>query len=196
VEPVRERKYLGSLLPGKRVQRSFGGTGKKTITLVAFAPYDNPTIALAILVQGAKAGGQVPAPIAAKLVEEILALDKGYDPGVKPLDPAIGNFKFVDTVNFKDSDVPAQVSGGDDETATNEPPTDEVTSKKSKRTSAAEPDIRPDADDHHNYVKPQPTQQAQAQKKKSFFDFFRKKPEASNNQQPPQQEKKKRFWFF
>jgi hypothetical protein len=47
---------------------------------------------LAVLVQGAKAGGQVPAPIAAKIVEEILALDKGYDPGVKPLEPAVGNF--------------------------------------------------------------------------------------------------------
>ena len=59
---------------------------------VAFAPYENPKIALAVLVQGAKAGGQVPAPIAAKIVEEILALDKGYDPGVKALEPAVGNF--------------------------------------------------------------------------------------------------------
>ena len=193
-------KVAGIVVAGKTGTAQFWRDGQKDnhTWFIAFAPYDNPKIALAILVQGAKAGGQVPAPIAAKLIEEIMALDKGYDPGVKPLDPAIGNFKFLDTIVFKESDVPPQVSGGDDETATNEPPTDDVTSKKSKRTSASEPDIRPDADDHHNSVKPQPTQQVQVQKKKSFFDFFRKKPDANNNQQQPQQpqEKKKRFWFF
>jgi hypothetical protein len=41
---------------------------------IAFAPYESPKIAMAVLVQGAKAGGQVPAPIAAKIIEEILAL--------------------------------------------------------------------------------------------------------------------------
>ena len=193
-------KVAGIVVAGKTGTAQFWRDGKKDnhTWFIAFAPYDNPKIALAILVQGAKAGGQVPAPIAAKLIEEIMALDKGYDPGAKPLDPAIGNFKFVETVDFKESDVPPQVSGEDDETATNEPPTDDVTSKKSKRNSASEPDIRPDADDHHNSVKPQPTQQVQVQKKKSFFDFFRKKPDANNNQQQPQQpqEKKKRFWFF
>jgi penicillin-binding protein 2 len=193
-------KVAGIVVAGKTGTAQFWRDGQKDnhTWFIAFAPYDNPKIALAILVQGAKAGGQVPAPIAAKLIEEIMALDKGYDPGVKPLDPAIGNFKFLDTIVFKESDVPPQVSGGDDETATNEPPTDDVTSKKSKRTSASEPDIRPDADDHHNSVKPQPTQQVQVQKKKSFFDFFRKKPDANNNQQQQQQpqEKKKRFWFF
>ena len=193
-------KVAGIVVAGKTGTAQFWRDGQKDnhTWFIAFAPYDNPKIALAILVQGAKAGGQVPAPIAAKLIEEIMALDKGYDPGVKPLDPAIGNFKFLDTIVFKESDVPPQVSGGDDETATNEPPTDDVTSKKSKRNSASEPDIRPDADDHHNSVKPQPTQQVQVQKKKSFFDFFRKKPDANNNQQQQQQpqEKKKRFWFF
>jgi penicillin-binding protein 2 len=129
-------KVAGIVVAGKTGTAQFWRDGKKDnhTWFIAFAPYDNPKIALAILVQGAKAGGQVPAPIAAKLIEEIMALDKGYDPGVKPLDPAIGNFKFVDTIDFKDSDVPAQVSGGDDETATDEPPSDEVTSKKSKRT--------------------------------------------------------------
>jgi penicillin-binding protein 2 len=84
---------------------------------VAFAPYENPKIALAVLVQGAKSGGQVSAPIAAKIIEEILALDKGYDPGVKARDPAVGNFKFVESVNFKDSDVLAQSAAQDEETS-------------------------------------------------------------------------------
>jgi hypothetical protein len=52
---------------------------------------------VAVLVQGAKAGGPVPAPIAAKIIEETLALDRGYDPGVQALAPAVGNFNFVES---------------------------------------------------------------------------------------------------
>ena len=76
---------------------------------IAFAPYDHPKLALAVLVQGGKAGGEVAAPIAAKIIEESLALEHGYDPEIKPLDPGIGNFKAVDRVDFKNSTVPAQL---------------------------------------------------------------------------------------
>ncbi|MBV8814166.1 MAG: penicillin-binding protein 2, partial [Verrucomicrobia bacterium] len=76
-------KIPGIVVAGKTGTAQFWRDGQKDnhTWFIAFAPYDNPKIALAILVQGAKAGGQVPAPIAAKLIEEILALDKGYDPG-------------------------------------------------------------------------------------------------------------------
>jgi penicillin-binding protein 2 len=162
---------------------------------LAFAPYDNPKIALAVLVQGAQAGGQVPAPIAAKLIEEILALDKGFDPGVKPLDPAIGNFKFVQTINFKDTGVPAQFAANDEETADTHPVAEETT-KSSSRSKPSEPDIRPEADNHSSTVSKTAQQQ---EKHKSFFDFFRRKPKEDNSgqqQQPQQTEKKKRFLFF
>src|SRR6201998_935543 len=122
-------KTPGVVVAGKTGTAQFWRDGQKDnhTWFLAFAPYDNPKIALAVLVQGAQAGGQVPAPIAAKLIEEILALDKGFDPGETPLDPAIGNFNFVETINFKDSGVPAQFAPNDEETADTHPVAEETT---------------------------------------------------------------------
>ena len=186
-------KIPGIVVAGKTGTAQFWREGQKDnhTWFIAFAPYDNPKIALAVFVQGAKAGGQVPAPIAAKLIEEILALDKGYDPGLKPLDPAIGNFKFVETIDFKDNNVPAELTGNDDETSDNEPAVQENQTKVSKN-EGNEPDIRPEADDHRT-VRATPT--PQPSKPKSFFDFFRKK--SNGTPQPGQSpEKKKHFLFF
>ena len=46
---------------------------------LAFAPYDEPKYAICVLVQGAKSGGGVAAPIAAKILEDTFALDQGKD---------------------------------------------------------------------------------------------------------------------
>ena len=147
--------------------------------------------------QGAKSGGQVPAPIGAKIIEEILALDKGYNPGVKALDPAVGNFKFVESVNFKDSDVLAQSAAQDEETSETAPDAVDVR-KKVTKAKTVRPDIRPQADDHGVPPRAQPVQPA---KRRSFFDFLRKKtkeeqPSQQPQQQPEEQKKKKRFVFF
>jgi penicillin-binding protein 2 len=186
-------KITGIVVAGKTGTAQFWRDGQKDnhTWFVAFAPYDNPKIALAVLVQGAKAGGQVPAPIAAKLIEEILALDKGYDPGVKPLDPAIGNFKFVETIDFKDNNIPAELTGNDEETSDTEPAAEESSTKVSK-SEGNEPDIRAEADDHRT-VRATPT--PQPSKSKNFFDFFRRK--SNGTPQPGQSpEKKKHFLFF
>ena len=45
---------------------------------ITFAPYDNPKFACCILVQGGKGGGVSAAPIAKRIMEQALALDKGY----------------------------------------------------------------------------------------------------------------------
>ena len=186
-------KIPGIVVAGKTGTAQFWRDGQKDnhTWFIAFAPYDNPKIALAVLVQGAKAGGQVPAPIAAKLIEEILALDKGYDPGLKPLDPAVGNFKFVETIDFKDNNIPAELTGTDEETADNEPVAEE-NGKKVSKNEGNEPDIRPEADDHRT-VRATPT--STPNKPKSFFDFFRRK--SNGTPQPGQSpEKKKHFLFF
>lgn len=186
-------KIPGIVVAGKTGTAQFWRDGQKDnhTWFIAFAPYDNPKIALAVLVQGAKAGGQVPAPIAAKLIEEILALDKGYDPGLKPLDPAVGNFKFVETIDFKDNNIPKELTGTDEETSDNEPAAEENQTKVSKN-EGNEPDIRPEADDHRT-VRATPT--PQANKPKSFFDFFRRK-NAGTPQPGQSPEKKKHFLFF
>src|SRR6201987_5289736 len=103
-------KVPGVTVAGKTGTAQAWTDGKKddNAWFIAFAPYDHPKLALAVLVQGGKAGGDVAAPIAAKIIEESLALEHGYDPGLKPMDPGVGNFKSVDRVDFKNSTVPAQ----------------------------------------------------------------------------------------
>jgi hypothetical protein len=144
---------------------------------------------LAVLVQGAKAGGQVPAPIAAKIVEEILALDKGYDPGVKPLEAAVGNFDFVESINFKDPVVRAPTVPADEETAEIVANPIEVKQKVVK-TKTVKPDIRPEADDHRALSRVQPVQ---PEKQRGFFDFFKRKPKEEKPSRSPQVEQKHRL---
>jgi hypothetical protein len=128
-------------------------------------------------------------------MEQILALDKGFDPGTKALDPAVGNFKFVESIDFKESGVPAQFAPNDEETADTHPVAEE-TAKNSSKNKGSEPDIRPEADNHNSSTNKTAQQQ---EKHKSFFDFFRKKPKEDNSgqqQQQQQPEKKKHFLFF
>ncbi len=70
---------------------------------MCFAPYEAPKYAICVFVQGAKSGGGVSAPIAQKILEESLALEKGYDPGLKALTPAVGSFTPIDLVDYKKS---------------------------------------------------------------------------------------------
>jgi hypothetical protein len=109
---------------------------------------------MAVLVQGAKAGGQVPAPIAAKIIEEILALDRGYDPSVQALTPAVGNFDFVESIDIRDTLVRAQPAATDEEAPEIVP--GPVEASKKVTNAKVKPDIRPAADDHRAPLEAQP----------------------------------------
>ncbi len=189
-------KVPGVTVAGKTGTAQAWTDGKKddNAWFIAFAPYDHPKLALAVIVQGGKAGGEVAAPIASKIIEESLALERGYDPDLKPMDPGIGNFKSVDRVDFKNSTVPAQFGSTDDETSDNTPVDEETKhSSKPKRAEVAEPDIRPDSDNHRVAARAEPT----PEKRHSFFDFFRRKPkDESQGQQPAQQQQKKHHFLF
>jgi penicillin-binding protein 2 len=67
---------------------------------IAFAPYEAPKFAICVLVQGAKSGGGVSAPIAQRIMEQCLALDHGFDPGFAGLPPAPGSFAQIDMVDY------------------------------------------------------------------------------------------------
>jgi penicillin-binding protein 2 len=194
-------KVPGVYVAGKTGTAQFWREGKKDnhTWFLAFAPYENPKLALAVIVQGAKSGGGVCAPIASKIIEETLALERGYDPGLKPMDPAVGNFKFVEAVDYKDSTVPAEFASADEETSDHAPVEPEDAPKKGSRGQLAEPDIRPEADDHRTAQRAEPARQEG--KRRSFFDFFRRKKKEDTSsqkpqQQPEEQKKKKRFLFF
>jgi penicillin-binding protein 2 len=189
----------GITVAGKTGTAQFWRDGDKDnhTWFIAFAPYESPKIAMAVLVQGAKAGGQVPAPIAAKIIEEILALDRGYDPGVQALAPAVGNFNFVESIDFRDTVVRAQPAATDEEVAEIVPGPVEAR-KNVTSVKAVKPDIRPEADDHRAQLRAQPVQ---PEKRRSFFDFLRRKPKEEQPSRHPQQrseeqQKKKRFLIF
>jgi penicillin-binding protein 2 len=189
----------GITVAGKTGTAQFWRDGDKDnhTWFIAFAPYESPKIAMAVLVQGAKAGGQVPAPIAAKIIEEILALDRGYDPGVQALAPAVGNFNFVESIDFRDTVVRAQPAATDEEVAEIVPGPVEAR-KNVTSVKAVKPDIRPEADDHRAQLQAQPVQ---PEKRRSFFDFLRRKPKEEQPSRHPQQrseeqQKKKRFLIF
>jgi penicillin-binding protein 2 len=66
---------------------------------IGFAPYQNPKFAICVLVQGAKSGGSVAAPIAGHVMAQILKPKDAVE--LKPLEPAKGSFETIDEVNFK-----------------------------------------------------------------------------------------------
>jgi penicillin-binding protein 2 len=79
---------------------------------ISFAPYEKPKFAICVFVQGAKSGGGVSAPIAQKILEESLALEKGYDPGLQRLDPGVGSFAQIEQVDYKQTEVTAGNDAG------------------------------------------------------------------------------------
>src|SRR5471030_1043625 len=106
------------LVAGKTGTAQFWRNGVKDnhTWFVCFAPFDNPRYAICVIVQGAKAGGAVCAPLAAKILEDIFAMDKGTMPTLAALDPAPGNFTFIDSLDFG-RDIPAATSVAPDEEA-------------------------------------------------------------------------------
>ena len=69
--------------------------------LITFTPYEKPQYALCVMVQGARSGGSVSAPIVRRILDQCLLLNHDYDPGVTKLEPAMGSFAQIDTVDYK-----------------------------------------------------------------------------------------------
>ena len=135
------------------------------VWFIAFVPYEKPKYAIAVLVQGAKSGGGVAAPIAEKILEESLALDSGdksKEPQLAFLEPAIGNFKFIESIDYN-RDVPAAL-GADEEA----PSVDSQTGSEAQTAPAARPNIREDADDGGRVR----NQQRKPSGLEKFFKFF------------------------
>jgi penicillin-binding protein 2 len=152
------------------------GTRKDNHTwFITFAPYEEPRYAMCIMVQGAKSGGGVSAPIAQKIMEECLAMEKGYDPGVAEMTPAIGSFRPIEMVDFKTSAVPAAIAGqfDDQETADHADAPIKVQAARDR----ARPDIRAAAD-ARGRVSQKPTKPAPpaVEKRNIFQKFFGIKP--------------------
>jgi penicillin-binding protein 2 len=151
------------------------------VWFISFAPFDKPKYAVAVFVQGAKSGGGVAAPIAAKILEDSMKLpgqgifleapadpDPNAPPKAEPvliasIEPAAGNFKFIESMDFGRA-IPAASSVSDDsETAADADP-----NAAQQADRPADPNIREDADDRGR-VRNKERKPNTIQK---FFNFF------------------------
>ena len=123
---------------------------------LCFAPYDNPRYVVCVFVQGAKSGGSVSAPIAAKILEQIFAMEGGQEVKLEALAPAQGNFQHLAGIDFS-KEFPSQY-GTDTEAVPDTPADSDMPGGESGQgTSGAKPDIREEADIRaNNRTKQQP----------------------------------------
>src|SRR5438105_5007451 len=114
---------------------------KDTVAWFAcFAPFDNPKYVVAVMVQGGEHGGSVAGPIATRILERTLAMDKGeFDMQVAWLAPARKSnpFQMIKGVNYAGGNL-----GGNDE----EDADASQNADAQMASSDASPDVEPEAD--------------------------------------------------
>ena len=177
-------RIKGTEVAGKTGTAQFWRSGVRDnhTWFLSFAPYEDPKYAVVVFVQGAKSGGGVSAPVAAKILEDVLKMDGGGDPPqLAALEPAKGNFRFVESVDFG-REIPAATTVGDDgETAD----ATAAAAASQELRSAALPNVRADADERGR-VKNQANRPSALQK---FFNFLGGKKENrsgdTRQQKPP-----------
>jgi penicillin-binding protein 2 len=118
---ARRARLPGGIVAGKTgtAQAMRDGHQDTIAWFVCFAPFDKPKYAVCVMVQGGAHGGSVAAPIAAKIMEETLAMDRGdYAPALVALAPARNSdpFRMIESVEVE-SAVPRQSIVSDDEPA-------------------------------------------------------------------------------
>ena len=131
------------------------------VWFICFAPYKAPKFAVCVMIQGAKSGGGVAAPVAQKILSESLALEAGYEPVIAWTTPIAGSLTQISEITLKDEggigtlvattfkgtdQGPGALRGGvDEETADHTEAPDRSTPSRSR--DSARPDVRASADD-------------------------------------------------
>lgn len=70
------------------------------VWFVAFAPFKTPKYAVCVMVEGAKSGSGVAAPIVNKILRDIFSLENGGEVQLATLSPARGSFSQIESVHF------------------------------------------------------------------------------------------------
>ncbi len=181
-------RIKGVEVAGKTGTAQFWRSGVKDnhTWFISFAPYEAPRYAVVTFVQGAKSGGGVSAPIAAKILEDIFKMENGEEvPQIAALEPAKGNFRFIESIDFG-RDIPAATTVGDDgETASVTAPADaSATGANQENRPAAQPNVREEADDRGR-VRNQASKPNALQKFFNFLGGKKEKTDSGNRQQKP-----------
>ncbi len=72
------------------------------VWFMCFAPFKQPKYSIVVMIQGARSGGGVAAPVAHKILTECLALEGGYTPKIAKMDPIHGNLAQISDINLKE----------------------------------------------------------------------------------------------
>lgn len=140
---------MSTSVAGKTGTAQFWRKGVKDnrVWFIAFSPYDKPKYAVCVMVEGAKSGGGVAAPIVRKILEDIFNMNRGQIPQLSVLAPASGGFGQIGSVRFYGNNLTVKpMTAEDEETADTAPPPDERAVDPSKRETSAPPDLTEEAD--------------------------------------------------
>ena len=149
------------------------------VWFMCFAPYKQPKYSIVVMIQGAKSGGGVAAPVAHKILTECLALEGGYAPKIAWMDPIKGNTSYISEISlkeeggastlvattFKGTDQKPDPRSIDAETAGHSDDPNKASGAREK--SSAKPDMREAADARGSVTKPNFFQRLFGKKSKS-----------------------------
>ena len=169
---ARRARLAGGIVAGKTgtAQARLHGREDTIAWFVCWAPYEKPQYAVCVMVQGGAHGGSVAAPLAAKILEETLAMDRGtYQPLLVALPPARHRdpFRMIESLTVE-SAVPRQTVADDDEPAA---PSAAVAASRGLRPEFVPPSFKktPPATARAKPPTVEPTQPAPARQ-----DFFQR----------------------
>jgi len=123
---------------------------------IAFAPYDKPKYAVCVFVENGLSGGGTSAPIAARILKQAIAMDRGdYHPQRQPMPEAKGHFDRLERTVYADDPVDAALLAAaaaaadeDDPVADTEPPDGRpATAPRRKPAAPVKPKIKTAPDD-------------------------------------------------
>jgi membrane peptidoglycan carboxypeptidase len=171
-------------------QAMLNGKKDNVAWFCCFAPYDHPRYTVVVTVQGAFGhGGSVAAPIAARILQRVLAMDKGkYEPQLAWVSPAHKDNAFDQIVAVKYKDDPLAASNSDEEGGT--PNGAQAEAAVMAKTGDA-PDVEPEADARGRVQNAQRVRRAvpaatPAPRPRGFFDrLFNRRPQAPAPSPPP-----------
>ncbi len=115
---------------------------------IAFAPYDNPELAVCVFVENGNSGGAAASPIAKNIIEETIAMRKGqHEVNLTKLEEAEGNFDRIMSVSFDGEGVVLASSDDPDAVDVGDFVPDSLRQREIQRgPEAAKPSIRSRAD--------------------------------------------------
>lgn len=115
---------------------------------ICFAPFDAPRFAICVMVGNGKSGGGVAAPIAARILEEAVALDQGFEVGTYAMAEAVGSFDHLEAVSFEEHSAAELLGEDEGETGYEAGDAARPSRPESESTSPAPqaPSVRPEVD--------------------------------------------------